>query len=94
MIQLSDPEGVTKQVSVRMRLTRVGSTKNPIYRIVVVDQRTRRDGRAIETVGHYNPRTEPSSIDIDADKAREWLAKGAQPSRMVKRLLAIKGIEK
>jgi small subunit ribosomal protein S16 len=85
---------LTKQVAVRIRLSRVGSTKNPIYRIVVVDQRARRDGRAIETVGHYNPRTEPSSIDIDADKTREWLAKGAQPSRMVKRLLAIKGIDK
>jgi len=93
-VDVSDPEGVTKQVAVRMRLTRVGSTKNPIYRIVVVDQRTRRDGRPIETVGHYNPRTEPSSIDIDADKAKAWLDKGAQPSQTVKRLLAIKGISK
>jgi len=79
---------------VRIRLTRVGSTKNPIYRIVVVDQRTRRDGSAIETVGHYNPRTDPSSIDVDAEKVKAWLAKGAQPSRTVKRLLAIKGIDK
>ena len=78
----------------RIRLTRVGSTKNPIYRIVVVDQRTRRDGSAIETVGHYNPRTDPSSIDVDAEKVKAWLAKGAQPSRTVKRLLAIKGIDK
>jgi small subunit ribosomal protein S16 len=85
---------VTKQVAVRIRLTRVGSTKNPIYRIVVVDQRTRRDGSAIETVGHYNPRTDPSSIDVDAEKVKAWLAKGAQPSRTVKRLLAIKGIGK
>jgi small subunit ribosomal protein S16 len=85
---------VTKQVAVRIRLTRVGSTKNPIYRIVVVDQRTRRDGSAIETVGHYNPRTDPSSIDVDAEKVKAWLAKGAQPSRTVKRLLAIKGIDK
>ena len=77
-----------------MRLTRVGSTKNPIYRIVVVDQRARRDGRAIEMVGQYNPRTEPSTIEIDADKAKAWLAKGAQPSRTVKKLLAIKGIDK
>ena len=77
-----------------MRLTRVGSTKNPIYRIVVVDQRARRDGRAIEMVGQYNPRTEPSTIEIDADKAKAWLAKGAQPSRTVKKLLAIKGIQK
>jgi small subunit ribosomal protein S16 len=92
--EVSDPEGVTKQVAVRMRLTRVGSTKNPIYRIVVVDQRARRDGRAIEMVGQYNPRTEPSTIEIDADKAKAWLAKGAQPSRTVKKLLAIKGIDK
>ena len=77
-----------------MRLTRVGSTKNPIYRIVVVDQRARRDGRAIEMVGQYNPRTDPSTIEIDADKAKAWLAKGAQPSRTVKKLLAIKGIDK
>ena len=77
-----------------MRLTRVGSTKNPIYRIVVVDQRARRDGRALEMVGQYNPRTEPSTIEIDADKAKAWLAKGAQPSRTVKKLLAIKGIQK
>ncbi len=77
-----------------MRLSRVGSVKNPIYRIVVVDARTRRDGRAIDTVGRYNPRTEPSTIEIDADKAKEWLAKGVQPSRTVRKLLAIKGIDK
>lgn len=77
-----------------MRLSRVGSVKKPIYRIVVVDARTRRDGRAIDIIGQYNPRTEPSFIEIDADKAREWLAKGVQPSRTVKRLLTIKGIDK
>jgi small subunit ribosomal protein S16 len=81
-------------LSVRMRLTRVGSTKNPVYRIVVVDSRARRDGRAIETIGQYNPRTEPSFIEIDADKAKKWLAEGVQPSRTVKKLLAIKGIAK
>jgi small subunit ribosomal protein S16 len=81
-------------VSVRMRLTRVGSTKNPVYRIVVVDSRARRDGRAIDTIGQYNPRMEPSLIEIDADKAKDWLSKGVQPSRTVKRLLAIKGIDK
>jgi len=81
-------------LAVRMRLTRVGSVKNPVYRIVVVDSRTRRDGRAIDTIGQYNPRTEPSTIEIDADKAKEWLAKGVQPSRTVKRLLSIKGIDK
>jgi len=81
-------------LAVRIRLTRVGSTKNPIYRIVVVDSRERRDGRAIETIGQYNPRTEPSFIEVDAEKAKKWLGEGAQPSRTVKRLFAIKGIEK
>lgn len=75
-----------------MRLTRVGSTKNPIYRIVVVDSRTRRDGRAIDTLGHYNPRSEPSLIEIDEAKARKWLADGVQPTRIVRKLLAVKGI--
>ncbi len=81
-------------MAVRMRLTRVGSVKNPVYRIVVVDSRARRDGRAIDTIGQYNPRTDPSIIEIDADKAKEWLAKGVRPSRTVKRLLAVKGIDK
>jgi small subunit ribosomal protein S16 len=75
-------------------LTRVGSTKNPVYRIVVVDSRARRDGRAIETIGQYNPQLNPSLIEIDADKAKKWLGEGAQPSRTVKKLLSIKGIEK
>jgi small subunit ribosomal protein S16 len=77
-----------------MRLTRVGSTKNPVYRIVVVDSRARRDGRAIETIGQYNPQLNPSLIEIDADKAKKWLGEGAQPSRTVKKLLSIKGIDK
>jgi small subunit ribosomal protein S16 len=75
-------------------LTRVGSTKNPIYRVVVADSRARRDGRVIETIGHYDPRTEPSRIEIDVEKAKAWLAKGAQPSDTVKRLLKVKGIDK
>jgi small subunit ribosomal protein S16 len=81
-------------LAVRIRLTRVGSTKNPVYRIVVVDSRARRDGRAIETIGQYNPQLNPSLIEIDADKAKKWLGEGAQPSRTVKKLLSIKGIEK
>ncbi len=76
-----------------MRLSRVGSTKNPIYRIVVADSRAPRDGRFIETIGHYNPQHEPSTIDIDKAKATEWLQKGAQPSKTVKRLLARQGID-
>ncbi len=70
----------------------MGSTKRPVYRIVVVDSRARRDGRAIDTIGQYNPRTEPSVIEIDAAKAQDWLAKGAQPSRTVKKLFAIRGV--
>jgi small subunit ribosomal protein S16 len=81
-------------LAARMRLTRVGSTKNPVYRIVVIDSRARRDGRAIETVGQYNPRLKPSLIEIDAEKAKKWLAEGVQPSRTVQRLLAIKGISR
>ncbi len=81
-------------MAARMRLSRVGSTKNPIYRIVVVDSRARRDGRAIDIVGQYNPRTEPSVIEIDETKAKKWLADGVQPSRTVQNLLAIKGISK
>lgn len=79
-------------MAVRMRLSRVGSTKNPIYRIVVADSRAPRDGRFIATIGQYNPRVEPSSVVIDGAKASEWLKKGAQPSRTVKRLLARQGI--
>ena len=81
-------------MAVRIRLTRVGSTKNPVYRIVVVDSRARRDGRAIETIGQYNPQLNPSLIEIDAEKAKKWLGEGAQPSRTVKKLLSIKGIDK
>ena len=80
-------------MAVRMRLSRVGSTKNPIYRIVIADSRAPRDGRFIETIGHYNPRVDPSSIDIDKAKASEWLKKGAQPSQTVKRLLQRQGID-
>ncbi len=80
-------------MAVRIRLSRVGSTKNPIYRIVVADSRAPRDGRFIETIGHYNPQHEPSTIDIDKAKATEWLQKGAQPSKTVKRLLARQGID-
>ena len=79
-------------MAVRMRLTRVGSKKNPIYRVVVADGRSPRDGRFIEIVGRYNPQTEPSTIDLDEERVREWLGKGAQPSDAVARLLKIKNI--
>jgi small subunit ribosomal protein S16 len=77
-------------VAVRMRLARVGSKKNPIYRVVVADSRSPRDGKFIEIVGRYNPQTDPSTIELNEDKVREWLGKGAQPSGAVSRLLKIK----
>jgi small subunit ribosomal protein S16 len=79
-------------VAVRMRLTRVGSKKNPIYRVVVADSRSPRDGKFIEIVGRYNPQTDPSTIELDEDKVRSWLGKGAQPSNSVARLLKIKNL--
>jgi small subunit ribosomal protein S16 len=79
-------------MAVRIRLTRVGATKQPAYRVVVADGRSARDSRAIETIGHYNPRTDPIEVNIDADRARAWLAKGAQPSDTVVRLFRNAGI--
>jgi len=79
-------------VSVRLRLTRVGARKNPIWRVVVADQRSPRDGRVIETIGHYNAQTDPSTIVIDEERAKSWLARGAQPSNTVAKLLRIQGI--
>ena len=79
-------------MAVRMRLTRVGSKKNPIYRVVVADSRSPRDGKFIEILGRYNPQTEPSTIDLDEEKVKDWLVKGAQPSNSVSRLLKAKGI--
>ena len=79
-------------MAVAMRLTRVGSKKNPIYRVVVADSRSPRDGRFIEIVGRYNPQTDPSTIDFDEDRVKDWLSKGAQPSNTVKRLLKIKNL--
>jgi small subunit ribosomal protein S16 len=81
-------------VAVKMRLTRVGSKKNPIYRVVVADSRSPRDGRFIEIVGRYNPQREPSLIELDEDKVRDWLGKGAQPSDAVQKLLKAKNISK
>ena len=79
-------------MAVRIRLTRVGAKKQPAYRVVVADSRSARDSRAIETIGHYNPRTEPVELNVDADKAKAWLAKGAQPSDTVVRLFRQAGI--
>ncbi len=80
-------------MAVRLRLTRVGGRKDPIWRVVAADQRSPRDGRVIETIGRYNPQTDPSTISIDADRAREWLRRGAQPTKQVRKLLRIQGIE-
>jgi small subunit ribosomal protein S16 len=79
---------------VKMRLTRVGSKKNPIYRVVIADSRSPRDGKFIEIVGRYNPQTDPSTIELKEDKVREWLAKGAQPTDSVRKLLKIQGLDK
>jgi small subunit ribosomal protein S16 len=79
-------------MAVRIRLTRVGATKQPAYRLVVSDSRNARDGRSIETIGHYNPRTDPVDVSIDAVKAKKWLSVGAQPSDTVARLFRNAGI--
>jgi small subunit ribosomal protein S16 len=79
-------------MAVRIRLTRVGAKKQPSYRVVVADGRSARDSRAIETLGHYNPRTDPVEFQVDADKAKAWLDKGAQPSDTVVRLFKQAGI--
>jgi small subunit ribosomal protein S16 len=79
-------------MAVRMRLTRVGSKKNPIYRVVVADSRAPRDGKFIEIVGRYNPQFNPSVIEFDESKVKDWLSKGAQPSDAVSRLLKAKNI--
>lgn len=75
-----------------IRLARRGSKKNPSYRIVVADARAPRDGRFIESIGYYNPLTDPSTIVLDDEKARKWLSTGAQPSQAVRKLLKIRGI--
>jgi small subunit ribosomal protein S16 len=79
-------------VAVKLRLTRVGSKKNPIYRVVAADSRSPRDGKFIEIVGRYNPQTEPSLIELDEEKVKDWLSKGAQPTDPVRRLLKSQNI--
>jgi len=76
----------------RIRLRRVGKKKQPNYRVVVADSRAPRDGAFIETIGTYNPLTQPASVAIDESKARDWLSKGAVPSERVQKLLAQQGI--
>ena len=78
-------------MAVKLRLTRVGKTKQPQYRVIAADSRRARDGRFIEILGQYNPRTEPSTITIDNDKAVKWLMEVAQPTERVRKLLEISG---
>lgn len=79
-------------MAVRLRLTRIGGRKDPVWRVVVADQRSPRDGRVLETVGQYNAQTEPSTIVIKEDRVREWLDRGAQPTDTVRKLLRTQGI--
>ncbi|CAB4598874.1 MAG: 30S ribosomal protein S16 [Actinobacteria bacterium] len=78
-------------MAVKLRLTRVGKKKQPQYRVVAADSRAARDGRFIQIIGTYNPRVEPSAINIDSDKAVKWLMDGAQPTDRVKKLLEASG---
>ena len=79
-------------MAVKIRLTRVGSKKNPIYRVVAADSRSPRDGKFLEIVGQYNPQTDPSTIELNEEKVKDWLSKGAQPTESVRRLLKIKNL--
>ena len=79
-------------MAVRVRLTRVGGRKNPIWRVVVADQRSPRDGRIIETIGRYNAQVEPSDIVLDQERLEHWLSRGAQPTNTVKKLMRAKGL--
>jgi small subunit ribosomal protein S16 len=79
-------------MSVRIRLTRIGARKDPVWRVVVADQRSPRDGRVIETVGHYNAQTEPSTIVLNEERIRAWLQRGAQPTATVRNLMKTQNI--
>jgi len=81
-------------LSVKIRLARHGAKKSPFYRVVVADERSRRNGRAIELVGRYDPRTTPSIVDLDVEKVDAWIAKGAQPTEAAAKLIAIARGEK
>ena len=77
---------------VKIRLRRMGAKKNPYYRIIVADSRNARDGRFIEEIGTYNPMTEPTTVTVDAEKAKKWIANGAQPTDTVRDLLKKNGV--
>ncbi len=78
-------------MAVKIKLTRLGKIRNPQYRIIVADARTRRDGRAIENVGKYHPKEEPSLIEVNSERVQYWLSVGAQPTEPVQRILEITG---
>ncbi len=78
---------------VKIRLKRLGAKKAPFYRVVVSESRNARNGKSIANIGYYNPMTDPAEIKIDVDAAKDWIAKGAQPSETVKKLLKIAGLE-
>jgi small subunit ribosomal protein S16 len=78
-------------MAVKLRLTRTGKTKQPSYRIVAADSRAPRDGDFLEILGHYNPRQEPSVVEVKNERAVYWLSKGAQPTERVQKLLVISG---
>lgn len=74
-------------MAVRIRLTRVGATKRPAYRVIAIDKRRSRDGRALEVLGYYDPLTEPATVNLETDRIKDWIGKGAQPSDTVTRLM-------
>ncbi len=81
-------------MAVKIRLRRMGKKKAPFYRIIVADSRSKRDGRCIEEIGTYDPNTEPSTIKVNEEAAKKWLAEGAQPTEVVAKILKVAGIEK
>ena len=81
-------------MAVKIRLTRMGKKKNPLYRIVVADSRNARDGKVIDEIGTYDPNTEPSTFKIDEEKAKKWLATGAAPTQTVDKIFKLAGITK
>jgi small subunit ribosomal protein S16 len=89
--QAHDPQGATTSVAVKIKLMRLGKIRQPYYRVVVADARTRRSGRAIEMIGKYHPKNEPSLIEIDSERVQYWLSVGAQPTEPVQHLLEITG---
>jgi small subunit ribosomal protein S16 len=86
-----NPEGDTTNVAVKIRLKRIGKKRAPHYRIVVMDARAKRDGRAIEEIGKYNPKAEPSFIHVESDRAQYWLGVGAQPTEAVAAIFRASG---